>query len=160
MDEETEDRRRLTLPDRRKNTYEALERRLDLHIQAIEDRFQRWFIRGLVAFAIIALCSTAALVGFGLNLNQIKDNRRLFVRSYCETTNARHESATTALTVGSNEDIAKAPNEAAANEIRRRRDVTLALIDAIAPVEDCEFLVDLALGDAAPTPSPVPGETP
>jgi hypothetical protein len=55
----------------------------------------------------------------------------------CEKTNQRHDGAILALREGSNVDIANAPTEAAKSEVRRRRDVTIALIDAIAPKQPC-----------------------
>lgn len=153
---EEEEQRNLNLPDRRKHTYENLEKKLDKHLIFIENRFRRWLIGGLTAFSIIGITSAIALVGFGIILSELRETRELFVQSACETTNTNHEGAVTALRQGSDIDIANAPTEAAKNEIRRRRDVTIALIDAIAPVEDCDYLVDLALGRVEPTPTPTP----
>jgi hypothetical protein len=158
-----EDQRRpMGLPDRRKNTYEALEKRLDDHLEEIEDRFSRWFTRGLVAFSIMALCSAAALVGFGINLMQIKDNRTLFVRTECEATNKRNHDTSAQLIFLAEQDADKRKTQAGKDEVYRRRDVTLALIDALAPPENCEYKVKLALGEVEPTPVPTrtPAPTP
>lgn len=157
MDDE---RRRLELPDRRKNTYEALEKRLDEHIAKIEKRLAKWFRRGLIAYAIIGIAVTVALVGYGFVLDEIRNTREEFVRRDCEATNSRHDQATNALIAGSDEDIEKAPTPEAKAEIRRRRDVTLALINTVTPVQDCDYQVDLAFDRVEPTPTPTPPKAP
>lgn len=157
-----DDRRELALPDRRKNTYEQLEERLDTHIGEIEKQFSRWFVRGLIAFAIIGIACAVSLVGFGIVLNEVSDTadqvqaqtaankataaqiqqqRQDSIKTECERTNKRHDGAESALVQGSNQDQANAKDAAARKEIRRRRDVTLALLDALAPHQDCEALV-------------------
>lgn len=155
-----EQRKPLGLPDRRANTYEALERRLDAHIHKIEARFQRWFLLGLIAFALIGLTSTAALIGFGINLHNIKENRELFVRNECETTNKRNKDTSQGLILAAQEDIEHRDTAAGKLEVQRRRDVTLALIDLLAPLQNCDYLVDVALGRATPTPVPTPRKEP
>jgi hypothetical protein len=147
-----EDRRNLNLPDRRENTYEALEERLDNHIEEIVSKFDKWLRRGLLAFSIIALACGAALIGFGINLSGIKDTRREFVRTTCQDTNRRHDQTYQQLIDLSQEDQNNAKTQAQKNEIKRRRDVTLGLIDALAPKQDCERLVRIALGEAKAPP--------
>lgn len=154
METDDDRRRRMALPDRRRHTYDALEKKLDHHLEIIEDRFERWFKRGLAAFVIIALCSTAALIGFGINLNQIKDNRERYTRTECENTNKRNHDTSAQLTEAAQADIDKRHTQAGKDEVTRRRDVTLALIDALAPVRNCDYEVDLAMGRVKPTPTP------
>lgn len=173
----TDERRQMNLPDRRKNTYEDLETKLDGHISQIEMQFKRWFLRGLVAFAVIAVTSGVALIGFGIVLNEqqktsdqlevlveqnehfaldIQQQRRDTILAECEMTNARNKATQTALKQGSDQDIANAPTQAAKQEIMRRRDVTVALINAVLPVQDCQSLVKAAVPSPSPTPTPTP----
>ncbi len=135
-EDETDDngtRRRLAIPDRRKHTYQQLEDRLDKHIDAIEERFERWFKRGLIAFALIGLATATALGGFGYLLYDQKQD----ALAACENVNVRHNNAINALIAGSNEDQLNAKTPEARLEIQRRRDVTIGLIDAVLPVTDC-----------------------
>lgn len=127
-------RKKLELPDRRKHTYAALEKKIDDHAHEIEDRFHHWFVRGLIAFAVIGLTSGTALIGFGVVLH----NERQRAVELCEATNIRHDNAIKALKAGSDEDIKNATTPAAKTEIGRRRDVTIGLIDASTPfTPDC-----------------------
>lgn len=152
------DESRLGLPDRRKNTYEALEQRLDEHIDQIGRRFERWFRRGLIAYAIIAMTSAVALAGFGYSLAHEKSKNL----QLCENQNTRHDNAITGLMVGSNLDQENATTEAAKAEIRRRRDVTIDIIDSLAPKVNCENPKDLPLIEPVVTapPKPTPTKTP
>ena len=154
-----ENERRLQIPDRRKNTYDALEVHVDQEIGKIRDQFHHWFVRGLIAFAVIGVAVTVALAGFGYLLKKESDtNRRL-----CENQNIRHDNGTTVLMVGSNQDQENAPNEAARAEIRRRRDVSLGIIDMVAPKVNCKNPGEVKLIEpvvtAPPTPKP-PTPTP
>lgn len=108
-----------------------------------------WIIRGLVAFGIIGFGVTVALVGFNILLgnqrdfaDEIQEQRQTEILTECESQNQRNESTQNALRVGSNEDIRNADTEEEREEIRRRRDVTISLIDAVMPVQDCERLVE------------------
>lgn len=146
-----ERREPLDIPDRRKNTYEELQKCLDDHIDHIETQFQKWFVRGLVAFSIIALTSAVALAGFGINLRSIQNTRKEFVRTTCQNTNDRHDDTYRRLIALSQVDQNNAKTEAAKKEIRRRRDVTLGLIDALSPKQDCAYLVKIAVGEIDPS---------
>lgn len=146
--------RRMGIPDRRKNTYEELEKKLDSHIEVIEKKFDRWFRRGLAIVALIGLCCAGALVGVYIVLGELTNTREEFTRSQCEAQNKHNTDTSGQLTVLAQIDEKKRKTEAGKTEVRRRRDVTLALIDALAPVRDCEYLVKLSVGDATPTPVP------
>lgn len=155
------------IPDRRKNTYVELERKLDAHIDKIEAKFDRWFRRGLVIVALIGLCCAIALVGVYVVLGEIKDTREEFTRTQCEAQNNHNKNTSKALTVAAQHDIDNAKKnlptsqgKVSAKEIENRRDVTLALIDALSPVQNCDYLVKLSVGDATPTPVPSPTQTP
>lgn len=150
---------RRILPDRRENTHEELMQAFENHIGRTEARLHRFFVRALVAIAVIGLACAVSLFGFGIVLHKqqntadqlavlveqnkqfaidIQEQRRDSILESCNTQNARHDGAINALMEGSDLDQKNAPNEAARAEIRRRRDVTIALLDALAPVEDCE----------------------
>lgn len=123
-----------------------IERRQEM--KDIEARFRFLFVRALVALGIIGFMSFVAILGFGIVLaNQsgqaqdIQDQRRAATLDECRTTNRRHDGAVSALVAGSDKDQLDAPNEAVRKEIRRRRDVTIGLLDALAPHQDCESLV-------------------
>lgn len=60
------------------------------------------------------------------------------INDTCKQTNVRHDATLNALKVGSDKDIHDAPTEVAKDEVRRRRDVTIALINAVAPKQKCE----------------------
>lgn len=138
----TDDRREeLDLPDRRKNTYEGLANRLDAHIQRIEDRLSHRFRGMLVAFSLIGVTSTLALIGFGLVLAEIQDQRY----QVCTDSNTRAANTKTKLTELAAEDEASRKTEAGKAEVRRRRDVTLGLIDALQPTLDCDEVVETGL---------------
>lgn len=133
------------LPDRRRHGYKDLEKKLEDHAARIEARFRRWLIVSLLAFSVIGLTSVVAIVGYGFVLksqsafsNRIQEQRSTAVHDACEQTNARNAKTSAALIKGSSQDLMTAKSEAARAEIRRRRDVTLALIDTLVPVENCE----------------------
>ena len=88
------------IPDRRKHGYAELENRLDDHAQNIEDRLRRFFIKALIAFAVLGTTSAISLFGFGLALeNQaktskaIQEGRILTLVKICEDQNRRHDAA-------------------------------------------------------------------
>lgn len=135
--------------DRRKNGYREVEAKLDSHAEEIERRFDRWFKWGLVAFSIIAITSGIAIVGYGFVLRSqadftrdIQQQRREATVAACQETNDRNKHTVDALKAGSSVDKANAPDDAARAEIERRVQVTIALINALAPVQDCTELAD------------------
>jgi hypothetical protein len=58
----------------------------------------------------------------------------------CTETNMRNSATKKSLNDAAAIDIENAPTQAAKEEVARRRDVTLALIDALAPIRNCEEL--------------------
>lgn len=153
----TDERRDVGLPDRRANTYEALEKHLDEHIEKIENQFSRWLKRGLVAFGIIGLACTIALIGFGITLHEVKQTRKDFTRVACESQNTRHNNTVEKFFVVAAEAIEKHPEQATA--VKESTDANLALISTLQPLQDCEYLVKLSVGDIEPTASPKPTPT-
>src|ERR1044072_7080553 len=124
----SDDETRLHGSERRKG-YTEIKRTVDERMAYLERRFKHWLVLGLVAFGIIGLASTVALIGYGYVLRQASKDRL----EACENRNDRHDNALNALIVGSNQDIENAPTEAAKNESRRRRDVTIGIINGVAP---------------------------
>lgn len=107
----------------------------------LEKQLQKFFRKALIAFAIIGMTCFISLLGFGLVLREIQQERF----ESCTNQVLRHDAATKALIAGSDQDQANAADEAARKEIRRRRDVTLALIDAISPRQNCKKTVPTGL---------------
>lgn len=139
--------------------YDDANAALGRHIEQNDRRLRKFFIGAIVAFAIIGLACTASLIGFGVVLNDqqktanqlavlvtqnkkfaddIQKQRKDSIIEGCKAQNARHDGSVKALMEGSDIDQENAPDEKARVEIRRRRDVTIALLDALAPVEDCK----------------------
>lgn len=78
--------------------YQELENKLSAHALEIERKFHKWFVRGLVAFGIMALCCSVSLIGFGFLLNsqgdvtdQIQAQRYSSLRDLCLDQNKRHD---------------------------------------------------------------------
>lgn len=87
---------------------------------------------------LIGVTSTLGLVGYGFALAEIQSQRL----EVCVDGNTRHDNTSAQLVKLAAEDEAQRKTEAAKAEVRRRRDVTLGLIDALAPHRDCDELVD------------------
>lgn len=123
----------------------------------LEQRFHRWFIIGLIAFTLIGLSTSAGLVGFAYVLNKVQENREEFIHSNCEATNARNKDTVDKLTELSNEAANKTTSEAEKKRIEQSLPGTIALINALSPVQNCDTLVKVASGEAeAPPPTPQP----
>ena len=142
-------------------------------IRQIEARFAKRYRGMLIAFSIIGLTSALALAGFGILLDRqgeqqdqlkiqqtqlasvveantqlaldIQQQRKDSIRATCQAQNDRHDATTASLIKEAGEDIANAPTAEAKEEIRRRRDVTLGLIDLVQPVENCDERVSDAV---------------
>lgn len=146
------ERRQLDLPDRRKNTYEELVRRLDEHTQAVEKRLHRFFMKALFIFAVIGISSAVALFGFSVVLSRIKETRQDFVRDTCRAQNSRHDNVTAYITSVANAQLAQAKNEAQRKAIKASLLQWYKLIDLQAPHQDCDRLAKVSTGDAKPPP--------
>lgn len=163
------------MPDRRRHGYLELEEKLDAHAEAISRRFHKRFRGMLVAFAIIGMTSAIALAGFGVLLGdqretsnqlqvlvkqneqasiEIQTQRENSIRAQCQEQNARNRNTSNALIHAAGVDMASRTTEAEKAEVKRRRDVTLGLIDALAPVQDCDAKVKQAVQEPPPTKEP------
>lgn len=79
--------------------YAELQNQLKRQADKVEERFHRWLTMGLVAFGIIALGTTTALVGYGILLtkqgnitNRIQVQRYDSLLDSCLDQNQRHDA--------------------------------------------------------------------
>lgn len=143
--------------------YDDPNKALNEHIEENDRRLRRFFIGALIAFSIVGLATTVSLIGFGIVLHQQQDTsnqlkeivaankhlvsdiqrqRRESITDECTAQNARHNGAVKALNEGAAHDIAHHKELGLrAGEIERRKAVTIALLDALQPVQDCQKLV-------------------
>lgn len=121
--------------------------------QVLKGEIHHFFFRIWIVLILIGAVCTVALTGFGYLLYEQKQD----VQERCENQNVRHDNAVNALVAGSNQDLLNAKTEAARAEIRRRRDVTIALIDAISPKTDCDHPDKVK---PLPKVTPIPEEAP
>jgi len=120
------------LPDRRKDTYEAHEARLDLHLKEVEDKLSKWLRLGLIAFTVIGLACTIAIAGFGIVLMEIQNQRF----ENCMAQNTRHDNTLRELENAQEEAIKKRPE--IEDRIREGQEANEKIINAIAPKLNCE----------------------
>lgn len=150
MNEIRDSDRREGFPDRRKGSLEALEKHVDDHIKKIEGRLSKWLFRGLIAYAVIALACVGALIGFEVVIDQIQATRKEFIRTTCEAQNKRNANTIKKFRKASNEAIKRNPKFA--KEIRKGRKDNEAIINALAPKQDCKKLSAVAVGEKKPPP--------
>lgn len=169
------------LPERRRHGYNELEKKLNEHADAIEQRFHKRYRGMLIAFSVIGLACAIALFGFGILLSRqsvqqdklvkqqkqlarlssanrdlvfdIQEQRKNSIREICEADNKRNNDTSKAIIKVSQKTIQKAPSEAAREAIRQRIAVTLGLIDSLAPKEDCDKKVKAAVKPVDPKPA-------
>jgi len=123
------------LPDRRKHGYRELEVQVDSHFEKLATKMERFMSQATIAFAIIGITSAIAIFGFGFVLKEhrditqrIQEQRRNAIRTACQAQNSRHDTT-----------IAQLGNLGIRGV---EREVTVSLIDTLAPKENCEKLVD------------------
>jgi hypothetical protein len=136
------------LPDRRKHGYAELEAELEKHVSEIDHRFKKRYRGMLIAFATIGLTSFVALYGYGVVLHRQKEitrsiqtQRRESIKKTCSDQNDRNRNTTRALIKVAQPDIDASKTQAGKNELQRRRNVTLKLVNALQPTQDCDALV-------------------
>lgn len=104
----------------------------------LKEELHHFFRRMFIVVAIIGITSTLGLVGYGFALREIQQQRL----EVCRNNNSRHDNTYAKLIALSAVDEAERKTEAGKAEVRRRRDVTLGLIDALAPHIDCAKVVE------------------
>ena len=115
----------------------------------LKQELHRFFRRVWGVTIVIGLACFVGLAGLSLLIkHEHEDALRL-----CENQNIRHDNALSALYAGSNQDQLNTDDKISAAEIRRRRDVTIGLIDALAPKTNCE---NPAPVKALPQVTPIP----
>lgn len=150
-EEETKPRfERRTPPDRRKEDYAQLEKKIDERFDKLTERLARFITRALIAFAAIGLSSAIALFGFGLVLGKIKETRRDFVFDTCTAQNKKNDDTVKAFHEEAEKMKKIYPAQAA--QIDQSVKSNLRLIDTLAPKQDCKKLSDVSVGDAKPPP--------
>ena len=132
MDQNTEERRKLELPDRRKHTYDSLVRRIDDHADHIEAQLQKWIKRGLIACSIIAIFCVLGLLGYGIVLHSIQGQRH----AACDDQNRRHDQTLALFNQAAKNLIKLHPEQAA--DIRANVRTNVQIINALAPKRDCD----------------------
>lgn len=106
-------------------------------------RTLRWlFIATLILYFVMGGVVWWTWYQSDRSFDEIQTQRQIAILQECVATNGRHDEAVQALVVGSDLDLKNAPNRDVQKEIRRRRDVTVSLLDALAPHQDCRKLVD------------------
>lgn len=108
----------------------------------IQRSYELWSMRTyktLLAIVIIQVLLGAASIYLW---TQITDARRDTVERACQQDNNRNATSSASLIKAAAADEAAAPTAAAKAEVRRRRDVTLALLDLVAPKTDCNTQAD------------------
>lgn len=127
--------------------------------QDLEKRFHKWFLTGMVAFVLLGLTTVAAGFGFSYLLGQIQKNRERFIHDNCSAQNTRNTVTVTKLTELTNEAANEARSQGEKRRINQSLEGSLAIINALVPVQDCDMLVKVARGEAeAPPPEPQPKE--
>jgi hypothetical protein len=127
-----EERRRLELPDRRKNTYKLLEQRLDEHFGYLQALLTKWIKRGLIAYAIVAVACALALLGYGIILKEIQHQRH----QVCTNQNERHDRSLRLFEVAAAQLAREHPEQA--DQIRENREFNIRIINSLAPRQNCD----------------------
>lgn len=129
-----EERRKLGLPDRRKQTYASLEKLIDDHAEYLDEKLSRWIRRGLIAFSIIAAFCVLGLIGYGVVLREIQNQRH----EACKGQNERHDHTVNLFKAESAKLIKKHPEQA--NAVAESTAANLRIIDALTPRQNCDKL--------------------
>lgn len=128
--------------------YNELKNKLQKVADTNEKRLHRWLIFGLIAFTIIGLSCTGALVGFGVLLGKqaqvgrsIQEQRRDAIRKNCEDQNRRHDRTLGRLAKAEKKAEKKAKTRKQKMKIRNGAEVSIGLIDTLAPHQNCKAVV-------------------
>lgn len=125
----------------------------------LEKRFHNWFLTGMVAFVILGLSCAGAAFGFGYVLDKIQKQRESFIHDNCDAQNQRNTDTINELTAATNNARNEATSKAEKDRIDHSLEASIAIINALVPVQDCDRLVQVARGEAE-APPPVSKTTP
>lgn len=121
----------------------------------LEKRFHNWFLTGMVAFVILGLSCAGAAFGFGYVLDKLQEQRESFIHDNCDAQNKRNTDTINKLTEATNEARNEATTQAEKKRIENSLEASIAIINALVPVQDCDLLIQVARGEAeAPPPEP------
>lgn len=136
-----------------KEGYKELARKFDAHSAKIERRFHRWFVTGLIVFAFMGAACTAGLIGFSVLLSkqshftqEIQHQRKTAIGAGCEDQNDRNATTITKLNEAVKNEEKKHKSLKAKMKVRNNAEVSIGLINALAPHQDCKQLVREATG--------------
>ncbi len=107
----------------------------------LKNELRHFFKRIWLVVIVIGATSTLALVGYGFALAEIQAQRL----EVCRDQNDRHDNTANKLIELAAQDEMQRKTEAGKAEVRRRRDVTLGLIDALSPHRDCSKVVETGI---------------
>jgi hypothetical protein len=114
----------------------------------LKNELHSFFRKIWVVVLTVGVTSTLGLVGYGFAIREVQHQRL----EACEAQNMRHDNTEKMLRVASDADIERAKQNlptsqgrVAVEEIENRRDVTLRLIDALQPSQNCDNVVEQGL---------------
>lgn len=138
---------------RREGWHDEVVEELNKHADRIEARLRKFYLKALIAIAIIGLTSAVALAGFGYLLrkqhettNAIQEQRKESIFRACADQNERHDNSFTEFRTAAADYIKKHPKEAA--QVRESVDANLAIIEALSPKQDCVKVVRNSVKEA------------
>jgi len=88
---------RRTLPDRRKAEYDALDAKIDKRFDILTDRISRWIKKCIVGGAVLGLGCALGLLGLGLVVKLVQDQRLSVLVTSCQNTNERNKKTNEAI---------------------------------------------------------------
>jgi hypothetical protein len=100
----------------------------------IENQFARWLKRGLIAFSIMGLFCTLALVGMTFAIREIQNQRF----DNCVAQNERHDNTLAKLSDATADAVKKHPE--LADQVKEGQAANEGIINAIAPKLDCSTI--------------------
>lgn len=141
-------------PDRRREGWhDEVVDELNKHADRIEARLRKFYLKALIAIAIIGLTSAVALAGFGYLLrkqhdttNAIQEQRKESIFRACDDQNKRHDNSFTEFNKAAADYIKKHPKEA--DQVRESVDANLAIIEALSPKQECDKVVHNSVKEA------------
>lgn len=138
------------LPDRRKHGYAELEAKLNKHVKRLEERFSRFFIRALIAFAFIGICCAVAIAGFGYVLKEQGDTADAIQRQRynvtletCLDQNNKNKNVAKKIDEAIDAQLPKTASQKQKTEARKVGNTFKLIIGAAVPyTSDCKALAE------------------
>jgi hypothetical protein len=128
--------------------YNELKNKIQKMAEKNEARLHRWLVLGLAAFVIVGLSSTAAIVGLTILLGkqkhvttEIQAQRKDTIRKNCQDQNKRHDRTLARLDTAEKNAEKHAKTLRRKMKIRNNTEISIGLIDALAPRQNCKAVV-------------------